>query len=80
MAIMGTYQRVAILDATSGIHLETYDTRADLLLGLLEGCDLEQLARLRAQVIPRLEAERARYEAEVDARSARADEEDDDCE
>lgn len=66
MAIMGTYQRVAILDCSSGIQLETCDTRADLLLRLLEGCEPTELARLRTEVIPGIEAERASLETGAD--------------
>lgn len=74
---MGTYQKVAILDATSGIRLEAYDSRDALLIGLLEGCDMEKLAQLRASVIPKLEATRARLEAESEARSDGLNEEED---
>lgn len=64
MAIIGTYQRIAILDCSSGIQMETYDSHAELLLGLLQRCDLAELARLRTDVIPEIEKDRARLEAE----------------
>ena len=77
MSIMSTCQRIAILECSSGIHLEAYDSRAALLLDQLGRCDLTELARLRTEVIPGLEAaELARLETETDALDC--DEEDND--
>lgn len=58
----GTYQRLAILDATSGLHLNTYDTFTQLAESAIRGIGREipkhadQILWLRG-ILDRLEAE-----------------------
>ncbi len=50
MAIFGTHQKLALVEASGGMHFETFDDRTALLTRLLESLTDGELAAMPARV------------------------------